>query len=387
MKKFKDIFYKIVDPVNLFEAWYEFKKGKGNKQDVVLFEQNIESYIFALSRDLKNWTYKHGGYKDFYILDPKRRHVHKATVRDRILHHVIMKVFYPIFDPLFIDQSFSCRVWKWSHKWVECLSSMLWKESLNNTRNCYVLKCDIAKFFDSIGHEILLNLLATRIKDSKMMDITKELIYSFKSYRSDEHISRGVPIWNLTSQIFANVYMNEFDQFMKHQLKVRYYARYTDDFVIVSKDKDYLHNLLPKIETFLYNSLGLNLHPDKVEIRKYSQGVDFLGYVIFPNHRIIRKRTKKRIFRKWKETMLKHEKGLISSESFNSTLQSYLGVLSHANAYNLSQELKNERGLFFGGGGGEIDIIFSIFSSFICFRFYLKFSRSLTKMWFFQKLV
>ncbi|MDE2078946.1 MAG: RNA-directed DNA polymerase [Patescibacteria group bacterium] len=152
---------------------------------------------------------------------------------------------------------------------------------------------------------------------------------------------KGLPIGNLTSQLFANVYMNELDQFVKHELRVRYYARYTDDFVIVSRDSAYLESLIPKIADFLSNRLALSLHPNKVSVRKYRQGADFLGYVALPGHIKLRTRTKRRIFRKLRERTHAYESGSITEESARATIQSYFGVLSHADAHELSEGLRN----------------------------------------------
>ena len=152
----------------------------------------------------------------------------------------------------------------------------------------------------------------------------------------------GIPIGNLTSQLFANVYMNEFDQFVKHKLKVKHYCRYTDDFVIVSDERGYLEDLLPKIELFLNENLKLKLHPDKVSIRKYRQGADFLGYIVFPHHRLVRTKTKNRIFKNLKLRVQEFKTGLISEKTLFQSLNSYLGVFSHANCYDLEQQLKNK---------------------------------------------
>ena len=154
---------------------------------------------------------------------------------------------------------------------------------------------------------------------------------------------RGIPIGNLTSQLFANVYMNHFDQFMKHDLKVENYARYTDDFIIVSHDRAYLENLIQLIQDFLQNRLLLNLHPKKIMIRKYSHGIDFLGYVILPYYRLIRKRTWKRMLRKFRAKAKDFRHGKISEENLNQSLQSYLGILSHADTYDISEFLKNQK--------------------------------------------
>ncbi len=160
--------------------------------------------------------------------------------------------------------------------------------------------------------------------------------------------SCGLPIGNLTSQLFANIYLNELDQFVKHNLKVRHYARYTDDFLIASNSKEYLSSLIPRIDTFLRKELALELHPQKVSIRKFRQGADFLGYVIFPKYRLLRTKTKRRIFKKLGERLEEYKAGRITKQTLNQSLQSYLGVLSHSNSYKLTNDLKNI--YFFEGG-------------------------------------
>lgn len=229
MKIYSNIFKDIVSLENLFFAWDEFKKGKQKKPDVQRFEFDLERNIFQLHRDLLNKTYRHGPYKGFYICDPKVRHIHKATVRDRVLHHAVFKILNPIFEPTFIPNSFSCRVGKGTHRGVAALEKMARGIARNGVNLCYVLKCDIQKFFDTVDHTILLSILNKRIKDEDAVWLLQEIIESFP---------KGLPIGNLTSQIFANIYMNEFDQFVKHELKIKYYVRYTDDFAIAS-DNEY----------------------------------------------------------------------------------------------------------------------------------------------------
>ena len=341
MRIYTNLFNKLITPENLFFAWEEFRRDKKKKADVLIFEKNLEREIFSLHRELKSHTYSHSGYTEFYISDPKRRHIHKATVRDRVLHHAIMITLYPLYDKTFIHNSFSCRIGKGTHKGVEALQSMLYKASKNNTRNVYILKCDIEKFFDSIHHDILLSILLLRIKDRELIDLLTKVIESFISDRSTLFDRCGVPIGNLTSQLFANVYMDVFDQFMKHELKVKYYARYTDDFVIVSESKEYLINLLPQIQSFLKERLRLNIHPKKITLTKSGCGIDYLGYVLFPHFTLVRKRTQKRALRKINDKMLLYKQGKISEDKVRATLMSYLGVLSHANTYKFSEKLKN----------------------------------------------
>ncbi|OHA26138.1 MAG: hypothetical protein A3C06_03940 [Candidatus Taylorbacteria bacterium RIFCSPHIGHO2_02_FULL_46_13] len=180
MRIYRNIFDNIISLENLFSAWDEFKKGKWARPDVEVFERDLEPNLFTLHRELRNGTYRHGPYTGFFITDPKRRHVHKATVRDRVLHHAVFSVLNPIFEPTFIQNSFSCRIGKGNHKGVDVVSSMLRKESGNDRVACYVLKCDIWKFFDSIDHEVLISILSKRIQDEKTLQLLKELIKSYE---------------------------------------------------------------------------------------------------------------------------------------------------------------------------------------------------------------
>lgn len=342
MKIYRDNFEKIISPENLFLAWDNFKSDKKKKKDVQKFEWNLERNIFQLHRELRRGTYKHSTYSSFYIQDPKQRHIHKAEVRDRVLHHAVYSVLNPLFEPTFISNSFSCRVGKGTHKGIAALKKMIVKVSRNYTKPCFILKCDIKKFFGTVEHSILKSILKKRIKDERVLWLLEEIISSFRSDQSNVFFSKGVPIGNLTSQLFANIYLNEFDQFVKHKLKIKYYARYTDDFVIASTGKDYLQNILKPVGFFLKEKMMLDLHPDKISIRKCSQGVDFLGYITLPHYRLVRIKTRKRIFRKLRERSTEYKAGKIDRRSLNQTLQSYLGVLTHASTHRLGEELQNE---------------------------------------------
>lgn len=348
MKVYRNLFWSIISPAALFRAWEAFSSDKRNKPDVARFGLELERNLFDLYRDLKRGTYRHGPYTGFWIHDPKLRRIHKAQVRDRVLHHAVFSVLNPIFEPSFIPTSFSCRIGKGTHKGMRELARMVRAESRNYTRPCYVLKCDVRKFFDSIDHDVLLGILGERIKDDRVMALMREIVESFVMKRTTLFERRGVPIGNLTSQIFANIYMNEFDQFVKHTLKVNHYARYTDDFVIVSRDKAYLEGLLPPIREFLRMRLCLELHPDKITIRKCRQGADFLGYVVLPHHIQLRRKTKRRIPRKLREMVRNFKNGEISEDTLRASLGSYMGVLSHANAYRLGEDLRNRYWFWLG---------------------------------------
>lgn len=335
-------FEDIASPERLFTAFEVFRIGKSKRPDVQEFESQLEERIFALHRELISGEYRHGSYKPFTICDPKQRKIHKASVRDRIVHHAVFTALYPVFDPTFISHSYSCRENKGTHRGVNALEKMLRQVSKNSTKSCFALKCDVYQFFASVNHAVLLRILGEKIKDEKIMVLLREIIGSFPFHSSIHPESRGIPIGNLTSQLFANVYMNEFDQYMKHKLRVKHFIRYTDDFVIVSQNKHYLLSLLPKIRLFLSKTLHLNLHPHKISIRTFSQGIDFLGLVVLPHHRMLRTKTKRRMLTK---LCLKAEEcrdDEAKMTSLQQSLQSYLGVLSHADAYCLSQDLKNQ---------------------------------------------
>lgn len=342
MKIYKNVFEKIISLENLFSAWDKFRSDKQKKRDIQEFEWRLEENIFKLHRDLKYRRYKHGAYTSFHIQDPKQRHIHKATVRDRVLHHAVFTVLTPIFEPTFISNSLSCRIGKGTHKGIDILEKILRQTSDNASKPCFALKCDIKKFFETVDHKILFNIIQKRVKDNDALWLLEEIIGSFTSRYSTSSTRKGLPIGNLTSQLFANIYLNEFDQFIKHKLKVKQYLRYTDDFIIVAEDKIYLENIISPIRSFLTKRLALELHPKKIAIRKFHRGVDFLGYILLPHYRLLRVKTKRRIFRKLKKRVDEYKKGVISKQTLEQSFQSYLGVLSHANSYKLEQKLKNQ---------------------------------------------
>ena len=335
------LYKKITSTRNLFQAWKEFRKGKGNKKDVLQFEYHLEQNIFQLHRDLRDNKYQHGPYKSFYITDPKRRHIHKAIVRDRVVHHAIYKTFYPIFNPTFIATSFSCRFGKGTHKGVLWLAKSVRKVSKNYTRPCFILKCDIRRFFDSVDHNVLIAILNKKIRDKETRHLLDEVVSGFSSGSSNLFEKVGLPIGNLTSQLFANIYMDKFDQFIKQGLKVKYYARYTDDFVIVSEDEEYLKDILKPVADFLDVELKLSLHPHKVSIQKLHNGIDYLGYIILPHYILLRTKTKNRIYRGLSRKVREYKGGKIDKEVAEQSLHSYLGTLSHADAHKISEDLKN----------------------------------------------
>lgn len=310
----------IISIENLLDAWREFLKGKRRKNDVREFSRFLMHHVLKLHTDLKEKMYEHGGYTEFKISDPKPRDIHKALVRDRLLHHAIYRQLYPLFDRTFTADSYSCRKDKGTHRAMDRFLSFARKVSKNNTRTCWILKCDIRKFFASIDQAILMEIVSSYISDKDTLWLIGKVVQSFSSTEE----GKGLPLGNLTSQLLVNVYMNEFDQFAKHKLKAKYYIRYADDFVFLSEDRDWLTSLLPEIESFLRDRLRLKLHPKKVSISTFSAGVDFLGWTHFPDHRVLRTVAKKRMMRRIQNLDKQIE-----------TTESYRGLLSHGNTYKL----------------------------------------------------
>ena len=309
---------------NVLAAWQEFLRGKRKKSDVQEFGHNLMDNVLELHRDLRDKTYSHSSYHAFNISDPKPRNIHKASVRDRLLHHAIHRKLYPYFDKKFIHDSYSCRVGKGTHKALDQFRTYAYQVSENHTKTCQVFKCDIRKFFASVDQQLLMKIFARYIHDPDTVWLINQIVSSFDSGKNN----KGLPLGNLTSQLLVNIYMNEFDQFAKHTLKVKCYIRYADDFVFFSRDKEWLESLIPRIADFLDTKLALSLHPDKVYIKSFASGVDFLGWVHFHDHRVLRTAAKRKMLRVVEEKKDKEE-----------TIQSYLGLLSHGNANKLQTKV------------------------------------------------
>jgi len=324
------VFEEIVSVENLLLAWQEFLKGKRNKKDVQEFSLHLMDNLLILHEELKKEIYAHGLYKYFRINDPKPRDIHKASVRDRLVHHAIYRVLYPYFSKRFIADSYSCQLGKGTHKALNRFRRFAFKVSRNHTRTCWILKCDIRKFFANIDHQILLQILQKHIQDADTLWLLNQVVKSFNSGEGGmtRHTAMGLPLGNLTSQLLVNIYMHEFDQWVKRGLKFKYYIRYADDFVFLSTDRNELERLIPRIQDFLQNKLKLQLHPNKLFIKTLASGVDFLGWVHFPDHRVLRTATKRRMLRK------------VVGFSNEAMTSSYLGMLSHGNARKLEKFLE-----------------------------------------------
>lgn len=279
---------------NILRAWSEFLIDKKRRSDVLEFSANMEENLISLHNDLVSKKYQHGGYTSFVVNDPKRRIIHKASVRDRLLHHVIHRVLYPYFNKKFIFDSFSSRKLKGTHVGRKRFRDFVWKLSRNRTKTVWILKVDIKKYFDSINHQILIDLLQKSfIYEPSLLSLLSNVINSFSKTEGT-----GIPLGNLTSQLFSNIYLNPLDHYAKRILKIKYYIRYADDIVILSDSKGFLENTLLQLQEFVKNRLKLSFHRDKISIQPWHKGVDMLGFVSFPHKTIMRQSTKKRMLKK-----------------------------------------------------------------------------------------
>lgn len=323
MKSIIPSFEDIFSTYNLFLAWESFKKGKNHKKDVADFSMNLFSNLYLLHTEIISGKYKHNGYTHFKVNDPKQRDIHKAGVRDRIVHHALYNALYPYFDKKFIFDSYSCRLDKGTHRAIKRFEYFLRKESRGYIKTVWIMKCDIRKCFASVDHGVLIYFLQKHIHCPKLFAVLCSVVESFSTNNINDS-KKGIPLGNLTSQLYINIYLHELDFYIKHKLNIKRYIRYADDFVIVSNNKLELQNLLQLIAVKLKSDLKLDLHPQKVHIRSLFSGVDFLGWVHFPRYRVLRTVTKKRMFR------------TLSDNLSSASKESYLGLLSHGNAYKIS---------------------------------------------------
>jgi len=314
-------------------AYLKARRNKRYKDEVLMFSKSLEEELLNLRNQLLSKSYKTGKYRSFYVYEPKKRLIMALPFRDRVVHHALCNIIEPIFDKIFIYDSYACRINKGTHKGADRVTKFL--SGCNKLEGCtYCLKGDIRQYFPSIDHKKLLEIINKKIICPNTMWLIRQIIYS----PGHSEYSKGLPIGNLTSQLFANIYLNELDYFVKHQLRIKFYVRYMDDFVILSKDKIQLHEIKREIECFLKEELDLELN-QKTDIFPASQGIDFLGYRIWQKYRLLRKASVKKMKRKLKAFQQKYAMGQVDIEKIRQSLMSWLGHVSHCNSYNLRKKL------------------------------------------------
>lgn len=281
-----DLYEELCSFENIEIAFQRARRGKTLKPYVIKFEENLMENLKQLQQELITQTYKPKPLVTFILRDPKTRKISKSDFGDRVVHHVICNVIEPIFDRTFIYDNYANRIGKGTFKAIERFDQFKKKVSANNTKTCYVLKADIKHYFETVNHKILMLILRRKIKDEKLLNLIQVILQNHNTKKP----GKGMPLGNLTSQFFANVYLNELDQFVKHKFRAKYYIRYVDDFVMLHDNPNVLEDYKKKIDNFLRDKLELYLHPDKSKIIKLQRGIGFLGFRIFFHHKLVRKK-------------------------------------------------------------------------------------------------
>lgn len=338
MKTYKNLYEDVCSFENLYGAYLKARKCKRYKEYVLDFSWDVEGEIMKLQDDLMNKAYKHGEYYQFTLYDAKKREIKAAPFRDRVVHHALCTVLEPIFDRGFIYDSYACRKGKGTHKAIRRLDKFIQSaEECWGEGNVYCLKCDISKYFDSIDHQVLFDLIRRKVRDVNVLWLVKKIIKSSFSHRVHYDLfnfrETGIPIGNLTSQLFANLYLDQLDQFVKHDLGEKYYIRYMDDFLILGNEKRRLHELEGILREFLRRELRLELHKKKVALYPVEKGISFLGYQVFRHYKLIRKSTILRFVKNMKEKTNSSPSGITDS------VRSWLSFANYANIFSLRHQL------------------------------------------------
>ena len=346
MKTYKNLYSQICAFENLFLAYRAAARGKRGKPEVAAFERELEPNLFRLQEALVSQTYRPGPYHNFAIYEPKRRLVSAAPFRDRVVHHALCRVIEPIWEPRFIHTSYACRVGKGTHKALDRCQA--WAR-----RYRYAFHGDMVKYFPSIDHWIMRSLLARHIADRRVMWLIDRILDSGAGIQAggcpqvylpgDDLFTalrpRGLPIGNLTSQFWANVYLHELDRFVKHQLRCPAYLRYMDDTVLFSDDKAQLHEWKAAMQDFVAGHLRLLLHPRKSVVFPVKVGIDFCGFRIYPTHRRLRRSSVRRFVRRFRRQRQAYRQGEISLEEMTTSVQSWIAHAAHGNTWRLRRRL------------------------------------------------
>jgi hypothetical protein len=339
MHQHRHLFERICAFENLIPAGKAALRGKRMRPPGSLFLAEFEKEIFALHEELWAGTYRHGGYTYFTIHEPKERLVAAAPFRDRVVHHAIVRVIEPIFDRRFIEDSFACRIGKGSHAAMRRAAEFA-------RRWPYAMKCDVRKYFPSIDHEVLTGLLQRVIADERLMGLLRHILNSHADGRRQQWtpggdlfdvqvLKRGLPIGNLTSQFFANVYLNPLDHFVKHELRVKGYVRYMDDFLLFGDDRATLRQQGREVRDKLAE-LRLEIHPDKYRLVPTASGVDFAGYVALADGRVrVRSSSVRRFDRRYKKMLwnLRHRR--TKAALVTQSVRAWVAHASHAQSNGL----------------------------------------------------
>lgn len=315
---------------NAEDAYKKARRCKRYREEVLRFTENKEAELCDIVQELLTGTYRQGEARRFIVYEPKKRDIYALPFRDRVVQHMINTKIEPIIEKRFYFHSYACRRGKGMHKAAAYAQECMRNRSFDGCQ-VYALKADIHKYFNSVDHEILKQLLTRIFKDRKLIAL---LFYIIDSYGED---GKGIPVGNLLSQLFANLVLNELDTFVKNELKVKDYPRYMDDFVVIHNDREYLKEVLQKIEAFVWERLKLSLNP-KTAIINTKNGLDFCGYRIYKDYRKIRKRSPKHM----KAAIKAYRHGKITKDKLLLSYKSWEGHAGHADTYRMRQKMKGQ---------------------------------------------
>lgn len=329
MKRYNNLFDKIVTLDNLYLADKRARRQKQHRPEIIEFDKSREKLLLDLQKKLINGEYRTSEYYIFKIYEPKEREIFKLPYYpDRIVHHAIMNIMEPIWVSSFVKGTYSCIKNRGIHKALKDVKHALKDEA--NTQYC--LKLDVRKFYPSIDHAILKQLIRKKIKDKRLLSLLDEIIES----------AQGVPIGNYLSQFFANLYLTYLDHWIKEQKKVRYYFRYADDIVILGRDKQELRDLFYNIQDYLNNKLKLNFKDNWQIFKVDSRGIDFVGYRIFHTHTLLRKSIKKKFCKKINKL---NKKQNLDKDTYKQKICSYIGWIKYCNGRNLLNKMSKYKEL------------------------------------------
>lgn len=355
MKTLKNVFEQVVDYDNLYRAYLNARLCKRYRYEVLNFSAHLEDNLVKLQKELIDRTYTLGKYREFYIYEPKKRLIMAQPFKDRVVQWAIYQVLNPVFAQGYITDSYACIKERGTHKAVKRLHYWL-RQVGKKPEKYYFLKLDISKYFYRIDHDVLMGILKRKIQDDDMIFLLDKIVNSSETNfglppgkspgevkRSDRVSEKGMPVGNLSSQMFANLYLNELDQYCKRTLGIHFYVRYMDDVIILHQDKNQLHEWKRIIDTFLKEKLQLDLN-EKTCIRPITLGVEFCGYKIWNTHIKLRKSTALKMKRNLKKLQKEYADGEVTMEEAKQTISSYLGILKHCNSYSLKRTIFGEYG-------------------------------------------
>ena len=343
-----NLYKRIISVENLFFALLKARKGKTNKPYVQNFEKDWEMNLLTLHQELKDGTYFPRPLKTFILRDPKTRKISKSHFRDRIVQHALINIIGQILEKSFIYDSCANQIGKGTSFALKRFDTFRRKVTKNNKRMAFCLKADIRHYFEEVDHEILMNIIKRKINDEETLELINKINTNSETQRERvtfwlesqncQSAKKGIPLGNLTSQFFANVYLHEMDYFVKHRLKAKYYIRYVDDFVIFHKSRKQLEVWRQEINRFLKEKLKLELHPLKSKIFPLSRGVDFVGFRNFCNYKLVRKRNIRKMIKKIKM----YEEGAINFSALKDSHQGWQAYVKWADSFKLRREILRE---------------------------------------------